>query len=138
MEDANDYIIYRGTTADNLEEVGRSALALTYTDLPPTDGIYFYAVATLRVEGELESIGEVSNTLSLVSDSTAPPAPQNLSLELVSNGLKLDWEAPSNPGEPITYGIIRSEDTITSLEGQEILVDGITYTTVVDQLLKWV
>lgn len=71
-------------------------------------------------------------SIEVVSDSVVPSAPQNLALELVSNGIKAEWEAPPYT-ESITYSLYRSDTTeITSVEGLTALATGITQNMVVD------
>ncbi|HCE42838.1 MAG TPA: hypothetical protein DET40_04770 [Lentisphaeria bacterium] len=132
VKDASGYVLFRGKTADTLQEVARANNVITYTDLPPEDGIYFYALASLRVENGQESVSAYSNILNLLSDATAPPSPKNLTIALATNGIALEWQAPDSPGEAITYSIYRSNAAITSFEGLQPLAKGITALLVVD------
>ena len=132
VKDASGYVLFRGKTADTLQEVARANSVTTYTDLPPEDGIYFYALASLRVENGQESVSAYSNILNLLSDATAPPPPKNLTIALASNGIALEWQAPDSPGEAITYSIYRSNAAITSLEGLQPLAKGVQALLVVD------
>ncbi len=67
----------------------------------------------------------MSDTVVVNSDSVAPGSPINLSLELVSNGIKAEWEPPPFT-EDITYSIYRADlSEITSVEGLTPLAAGI-------------
>lgn len=45
--------------------------------------------------------------MSVMSDATVPAAPGTLDLELVANGVKLEWSA-STAMEPVTYTLYRA------------------------------
>ena len=133
VQDAAGYQIYRQapgeqelTLSDTLEDV------TTFTDTTDTDGTYLYAVATIRNENEEESISSLSNTISVDTDATIPNAPINLVLDMVSQGIRAQWEAPAFT-ESITYSVYRSDQTqITSVEGLTPLATGITQLMIID------
>ncbi len=98
------------------------------------DGAYTYAVASIRRENEQETESGQSAEVTVVSDSVAPGAPRNLSLELVANGIKAEWSAPSF-SEGVTYSLYRATASeITAVEGLDPLAVGIPQTLVVDPL----
>jgi len=62
----------------------------------------------------------------------APGLPLNLGLQLVANGIKIEWDAPAYT-EPITYYVYRSDQAeITSVEGLTPLIIGVPQTLVID------
>ncbi|MCL7489395.1 MAG: RHS domain-containing protein [Desulfobulbaceae bacterium] len=130
---AVNYTVFRrGESEQAMQPLGRSDNQTGYEDQPGVDGLYFYAVASVReVEGE-EALSGLSAQVSIRTDSSAPDPPQNLVLNLVSQGIQLTWQAPTG-GEAVTYALYRSADTeITSLEGRTPLVRGISQTMVID------
>jgi YD repeat-containing protein len=104
---------------------------LEYTDSPSSDGLYKYAVASIRSENGQQSFSPLSNTIEVVSDATPPGVPQNLSCVLTGSGIKATWEAPPFT-EPITYSLYRSSlPAITSVEGMTPILTS-TATTATD------
>lgn len=65
------------------------------------------------------------------SDAVKPGAPLNLSLELVANGIKAEWDPPAYT-EDITYSFYRDTKEITTTDGMAPLAAGIAQTLVVD------
>jgi RHS repeat-associated protein len=105
---------------------------LEFTDTPPSDGLYKYAVASIRRENNQESISAMSNIVEVTSDATAPGSPQNLALQLTGSGIKAIWEAPPDT-EPITYSLYRSNlPEITSVQGMTPILTRIADTTAID------
>ena len=101
-------------------------------DTPPADGIYLYAVASIRAENDQEAVSGMSPPVAVNSDSVAPEAPRNLALELVAQGIRAAWEAPVYT-EGVTYSIYRSAlSEIPSVEGLSPLAAGISQTAVID------
>ena len=95
-----------------------------YTDEPQADGIYTYAVASIRQENDQEAVSGLSESVTAGSDSTLPEAPQNLVLELISQGIKADWQF--DPDDSVTYSLYRSDqDEILSVEGLTPVLTGI-------------
>ncbi|MCX8155476.1 MAG: FG-GAP-like repeat-containing protein [Verrucomicrobiae bacterium] len=72
--------------ADNVETT-------LLTNLPPADGAYRFAVSAARRGAE----GGKSLAVTAVSDRTPPPAPTNVTVQLVANGLRVAWQP--GPGE---------------------------------------
>jgi len=69
---------------------------------------------------------------AIESVASAPEAPLNLTLELVANGIKVEWE-PSPSAEPVTYAIYRdSAAQITSVADLAPLAAGLEQTLAVD------
>ncbi len=133
VEDAAGYQVYCKAPG----EAGLTLLATieaitTYSHQTTLDGTYTYAVATIRIENQEESVSGLSDTVTASADATAPNAPRNLALEMTSKGIKLTWEAPAYT-EPVTYAIYRSARTqILSVEGITPLAKDINQTMVID------
>ena len=91
---ASGYRLYRkdaeqGTFGALLTEISTTE----YTDLPPIDGTYWYAVTSLRDEnGEIaeSTRGDAANA---TSDRVPPAAPTGLELALQGRGLQASWVA---------------------------------------------
>jgi large repetitive protein len=133
VEEASDYQLYRRSNGESqLQPVARTSAATGFEDTPPAEDLWIYAVASVRtVDGE-ESISGPSVEVSVHTDATAPNPPQNLTLELTPQGIKLDWDAPVG-GEAVTYGLYRSSETeIVTVENLQPLVTGINQTMVID------
>ncbi|WP_016730653.1 outer membrane protein assembly factor BamB family protein [Saccharolobus islandicus] len=100
------YYVYRGTSPDNLTFYARVPGNMTsMADYAVNDGIvYYYAVAAVNEAGVGSLSQIVSATPLLVS---VPSPPQNLSIDVGSNFIKLTWKPPaSTGGSPITNYVI--------------------------------
>ena len=133
VDDAIDYQLYRKSPEDTqLFEYVRTGNTNEFIDETLTDGIYHYAVSSIRNANGQESLSEKGIEVQLVSDSIPPPPPINLTLELVGNGIKAQWTEPTVT-ESISYSVYRSDNVeINSVEGLSPLGQGITQTFVVD------
>ncbi|MCK4542700.1 MAG: RHS domain-containing protein [Spirochaetales bacterium] len=133
VQEAIAYQLYRQAPGESeLTAYVRIDSGFEYIDQPSVDGLYIYAVASVRYENEQESISSMSDTVAVNSDSVVPGSPINLSLELVGNGIKAEWAAPPYT-EDITYSIYRADlSEITSVEGLTPLATGIDQTEVID------
>ncbi len=133
VEEAVGYQLFRQAPAETeLTEYQRLGAVTEYEDVTDQDGVYAYAIASVRQVGGEEALSEMSASRSVTADALAPEAPLNLALELVANGVKAEW-APPPYTEPITYRIYRSDaPTITSVEGLSFLAQNIDQTLVVD------
>jgi RHS repeat-associated protein len=87
-----------------VEEVGTNS----WTDLPPADGAYEYAVATVRRVGDRSAIGERSTPAASVSDRTPPARPQALTVVNARNGVFAQWTTPPGNGEAVTHALFRN------------------------------
>ncbi len=84
--------------------------ACEFTDTPPADGIYTYAiVAALRGADSLPS-----GVLNALSDRTPPPAPEDFVATLGATGVALSWAAPSSGEVPHHYNVYRGAELIYS------------------------
>ena len=134
VEGVSGYRVFRKSAPGAQKEVAADvdAATLTYTDLPAADGNYIYSLASVRSENNQESIALDAETLTLVSDRTAPPAPTDLSLELLAEGIRLTWVAPAQPGEPITYSLFKAGQPISDASGLTALAKGLTQLSAID------
>ena len=133
VEQAADYQLYRKAPGESdLTEYVRPGIVVDYIDEPTEDGTYSYAIASIRVENQQEAVSGMSAAVEVDADSVVPGAPANLTLELVANGIKAEWQAPPYT-EEITYSLYRSSAAeITSVEGLTPLATGIEQLLVVD------
>jgi len=133
VEEAVGYQLYRQAPNESeLTDYQRIDIGLEYIDEPSVEGLYTYAVASIRSENGQEAVSGLSNSVQVMSDSTAPDAPINLSLELVSNGIEAEWEPPPYT-EPVTYSLYRADfPEIVSVDGLMPLVTGIEQTFAID------
>ena len=107
-------------------------IVLEFTEIPSPDGIYKYAVASIRHENSQEAVSAISNIVEVASDSIPPGPPQNLALELSGSGIKATWQAPPDT-EPFTYSLYRSNlPEITSVEGMIPILSRISAATAID------
>ena len=130
---AQEYEIYRRVAGtEEWTTVGRETLTTTEDD-PGVDGVWEYTVSSVRMHQGQESISEPAPEVLVHSDRVAPGPPENLDIELVGNGIKLEWQPSLSTTESITYQIYRSADeNISTIEGMDPLVTGITQLLVVD------
>ncbi|CAB1059485.1 diguanylate cyclase/phosphodiesterase (GGDEF & EAL domains) with PAS/PAC sensor(s), partial [Olavius sp. associated proteobacterium Delta 1] len=132
VPNAAGYQLYRQAPDESeLTEYERLDMVAEYTDAPALEGAYTYAIASIRTENQQEAFSAVSSPVVVVSDSAAPGVPLNLSLELVANGIKAQWQPPPYT-EEISYSLYRAPAEITTLEGLTPLATGIGQTLVVD------
>jgi hypothetical protein len=134
VPDAVDYQIYRsGPGEPGSAPLARTAGALAWTDTPPRDGLYTYAVASVRRANGQETVSAVGNAAAARADRLAPPAPTGLNADLAGSGALLRWTAPAGLGEPVTYNVYRaSRGPIADVAALTPLLRGIPGTQVVD------
>jgi hypothetical protein len=134
VEEAVDYQLYRqapGETEPTLYQ--RTGALLEFTDQPSEDGLYYYAVASVRQANGQESLSSMSALFEVYSDSVTSGPPLNLSLELIGSGIKAQWDQPSPYTETVTYSLYRSDTAeITSVEGLTPIAINIAQTMAVD------
>ncbi|HRZ35704.1 MAG TPA: immunoglobulin domain-containing protein, partial [Candidatus Paceibacterota bacterium] len=106
---AADYGLYRKTpNTTEFTPVTFTGDTNRWVDLPPADGIYDFAVASVRRENEQESVSELSDVAIAESDRRPPGAPTDLALQLAKNGVFLHWTPPAGLNEEITYSLYRT------------------------------
>ncbi|MCP3950599.1 MAG: hypothetical protein GY697_00020 [Desulfobacterales bacterium] len=130
VEDADGYEIFRKAPGETeLTAYARPGIVDAFIDTPGSDGIYEYAVASIRTENEQEAVSGLSSAVTITVDSAAPVAPENLTLELVANGIKVAWTAPAQT-ETVTYALYRSDTQIlTTVDGLSAYIPGIPHST---------
>ena len=133
VEEAVGYQLFRLAPGESeLAAYQRIEGVLEYVDQPDQDGLYTYAIASIRSENGQEALSGLSNPVTVASDSVPPQAPTAFTLELVANGIKCAWQPPVYT-EPVTYILYRATvSEITSVEGLTPLAVGIEQTLVVD------
>ncbi len=144
------YIVYRGTSLDEMEEVGRTSYSwsdwnlwwpapTSFSDEDVVDGkVYYYYVTAVNGLGE----GPPSYHISVpaVKTPVVPSPPRNLTAEFVDGVVVLSWMAPlDDGGRPVLeYRVYRAtsggvptvEGVVTSGTNEfhnTILVPGFTY-----------
>ncbi|HEU4401580.1 MAG TPA: Ig-like domain-containing protein [Candidatus Polarisedimenticolia bacterium] len=101
----------------------------SYTDLPPVDGDYVYAVSALDAVGN-ESAR--SAPAAATSDRIPPGDPSGLTLAIEGNGLRAAWTpAAVNPAG--TFVLFRATSPITTLAGLTPVQVGLTSPTAFDR-----
>ena len=133
IDGAQDYQIFRQAPGEgSLTPYQRTGAVVEFTDEPSVEGVYNYAIASVRSANGKEAIGEKSPVATAMSDATPPGAPTGLNLVLAGNGIQVNWTAPSFT-EPVTYSLYRSSaSTITSVSGLDALAEDISVVSVVD------
>ena len=127
------YQLYRqGPSESGLGAYQRLGTVAQFTDEPDTEGLYRYAITSVRAENGQEAESSQSPVVAVASDSTAPEAPFDLALELTPQGVKADWQIPAY-AESVTYALYRSDQAgISSTEGLTPIVTGIIPTSGLD------
>jgi hypothetical protein len=115
VSEATDYQLFRQAPGEtDLSVYQRSNGALEFTDATTEDGLYRYAVASIRVANEQEGISAYGSIVTVKADSVVPDTPMNLQLEVVGAGIRALWEA-STSAEPLTYDLYRATEEIQSV-----------------------
>lgn len=131
VTDAAAYELYRQAPGDAAPAAYQRLTVTSYTDSTTADGNYIYSVASVRSYNGQESLSDPSSSVSVNADSTAPDAPQSLSLTLLSTGVNASWLPPASGA--YTYNLYRSSaGTITTLVGLTPIKTGITQTSYTD------
>ncbi len=132
VEGASGYQVYRQAPGEpELSELAR-VTEVQATDETQVDGVYRYAVASLRASNGQESASERSSTVEVATTRIAPGAPQNLELSLTPQGVLATWQPPVGT-VPASYRLYRAATSaITSVDGLTPIKDGIRTTQGVD------
>ena len=121
---ASAYQIYRQAPGESVLTVYQRTAGISYIDQTAQDGIYLYAIATIRQSNGQESLSVQSAPVTVTASATAPGAPQNLQLALTGQGIWATWQAST--GNVTSYNLYRSSGlTITSVQGMTPLISGI-------------
>jgi hypothetical protein len=134
VESASAYQLFRQAPSDPAPVAYQrvnDATAAEFTDQTSADGLYRYAIASVRAANGQEALSAQSNLVSVTADALAPDAPQNLALLLVGSGIQATWTAPT--GAPASYNLYRSSAlTITSVQGLTPIKTGVKQLGAVD------
>ena len=133
VSDAVGYMIYRKAQGESdLSEYQRIDSGVSMVDAPAAEGLYTYAVCSIRSENGQESLSGQSAPVSVNSDATAPEAPTNLTAVLISQGIRAQWTASSST-EPVTYCLYRANaTTITSVAGLTPILSKVAQLATID------
>lgn len=71
------------------------------------DGVYQFAIASVREANGVQSLSAPSIPVSVNSDSVAPLAPTGFSVQLTGQGVLATWSAPT-AGESLSYRLYRA------------------------------
>ena len=130
VNNAAAYVIYRSNVDQSqLNELTR-VTAPAFNDFPGEDGLYTYAVASLRQANGQEAVSATTLAQEVLVDSNPPAAPAGLQLELVSSGVSANWGI-SSASDVVGYRLYRSASEIISLQGLEAVsqTDGANFTS---------
>ncbi|MCQ3831166.1 fibronectin type III domain-containing protein, partial [Microbulbifer elongatus] len=108
------YVLYRKAESEpEFTEIQRLSETQT-TDALPSDGQYYYAVASERRSNDQIAVSALSEAVAVSADSIAPAAPADLALELNGAGIVATWSAPTvdaegnaEEGTALTYNLYR-------------------------------
>ncbi|MGL6160944.1 fibronectin type III domain-containing protein [Microbulbifer sp.] len=93
------YVLYRKAEGDaEYTELKRLPETET-TDSLPSDGQYFYAVASERRDNDQIAVSAMSEPVAVSADSIAPAIPTELALELNGAGIVATWAAPTTDAQ---------------------------------------
>ncbi len=96
------------------------------------EGNYTYAVSSIRRENGQESESARSAAVQVNSDSSAPDAPENLTLALMGKGVSARWDRPSG-SDTLTFNLYRSSQSgIHAVSGIVPVITSISGTAAVD------
>ncbi|WCJ60887.1 FG-GAP-like repeat-containing protein [Fontisphaera persica] len=109
--DAGSNGVPQTLVADNVETT-------IITNLPPADGAYRIAVSASRRGAE----GGKSLAVTAISDRTPPPAPTNVTVQLVANGLRIAWEPGVGEGQA-QFRVYRNGTLLRVLGGGTNIID---------------
>ncbi len=111
------YRIYRSITTNSSYQLIGSSNSRSYVDSDVISGTtYYYSVSAVNSLGE----GSLSEEVSVTIPASVPGIPENVSIEVMDSGVRLNWSEPAdNGGSNITeYRIYRS---LTSGSGYLLL-----------------
>ncbi|RKZ83084.1 MAG: hypothetical protein DRR19_19625, partial [Candidatus Parabeggiatoa sp. nov. 1] len=133
VTEATDYQLFRQAPGETeLSPYQRSGGALTLTDeTKPQDGLYRYAVASVRTANAQEAVSAYGNVVEATTDSVVPAAPANFQLALVGAGIRATWDAPAG-NEALTYHLYRAADEIVAITDLTAIKTGITALAAID------
>lgn len=109
------YVLYRGTTATNLTQIGGAVSPTTIFDdpygMPGTK--YYYSVAARDLAGNISTQSSVVSAAT-AADTTPPSIPQNLRASAISSTqVNLSWSASTDNFKVAYYRIYRGTSPST-------------------------
>lgn len=130
--DAGAYQVYRQAPGQaGLQPLVRTG-GVSLVDQTPADGLYRYALASVRTANGQESLSAQTAPVEVTALSVAPGVPQNLALVLTSRGIQATWLAPPG-GAVASYNLYRARGpVIGSVQGLTPYKPGLKETLVVD------
>ncbi len=111
VERAETYNVYRVPSSQGgipNQLVAEGIAGTEYTDLPPFDDQYRYVVTASRKGAE----GDPSSAFTVTSDRTPPAPPENIVVNLGTNGVLVTYDAPSGGEVPARYVLYRNDDSL--------------------------
>jgi PKD repeat protein len=128
---ASGYAVYQAIPGgQELQPVARVP-ALEWNEVAP-DGAHAFAVAAVREANGQVCTGAVSQAVTVICDSTPPPAPVGLRFSSRSSQVQLEWDAVDS-AESISYRVYRNTTPMTSMAGLSPLLAQISSTMAVDE-----
>src|SRR4029450_5848799 len=104
-DSAAGYQLYRQAPgATELSAYQRLPLSTEFVDATTSDGLYRYAIASVRQANNQESLSAQSNAAQATADALAPGAPTSLALLLNGSGIFATWQAPAG-GAVASYNL---------------------------------
>jgi parallel beta-helix repeat protein len=129
VDEAVAYQLYRkgpdAPAGEALQPLGARLTATTFGDATTQDGVYSYAVASVRSDNGQQTLSAQSAPVTAVADSSAPLPPQSLALSLTSRGILAQWAPPVGgvlANGVVTYAVYRDDTPL----GQNIQIAGLT------------
>ncbi|MCP3866752.1 MAG: hypothetical protein GY703_01370, partial [Gammaproteobacteria bacterium] len=126
VDKAETYRVYRSNsdcsvTPDVL--VATDLTILAHLDLPDTDGVYCYGVATDRLGAE----SPLSILRPAASDRVAPSAPANPAIALQATGVQIQWDRPGSGEMPAYYRLYRDGVLVRTIHDSSAQVSVLDY-----------
>ncbi len=130
---AAGYRVFRRSGINAFEMVASEVGTNSWVDLPPADGRYEFAVASVRRAADRMTVGQVSDPVAVDSDRTPPIRPEGFSVVLARNGVFARWSQPPGVTDLAGFALYRSTSPIPA-DGAGLvpLISGIPGIQVVD------
>jgi len=117
VDEATSYQLYRQAPGQAALTELTKAGGTSYIDQTSQDGVYKYAIATVRRSNGQESVSGQSASVEVSAIANGPGAPQNLGLQLTGQGIFASWQPPLS-SKVAYYNLYRASGTaITSIAG---------------------
>jgi len=124
------YQVYRQAPGETALSEYTRAVSNSFVDNTTVDGLYRYAVASVRQANGQESISARSSLVEATADATVPVAPTGFTVSLISQGAGASWTDGS--GEALMFNLYRSGTDIFTTTGLTPLLAGVTGLSVID------